>query len=298
MNVHLFAIPKSFENPHINIIQTNALHSWLSLPKTRVTIFGSDPGVKAKVKKTSAVHQPRIKTSEQGTPYLSDAFEQAQQQPADIYLYVNSDIILLPDLIESLKWLHQNQPRFLAVGRRIDTDITEQINFESETAISDLKTHVATIGKLHSEHGIDYFAFTTKVFEQLPKFTVGRAGFDNWLILSARERGIMVTDLSQVTTVIHQNHDYGHIKGGQKKAYAGKEAQRNKALTQGNNGFCTIRDCSHTLMLDQQTYRLVPNWSLSFEEFRYFVLWTLPRIKHPIGKITVYIRKFLEKLGV
>lgn len=294
MKLVIFAIPKPFKDPHIITIQHNALASWTQLHDTQVIIFGKEVGFKKALNKYQIIYKPKIAKSEQGTPLLSDAFSHVQTRPADVYMYINSDIIVFPELIKSLKYLLTKYNNFLAVGHRTDIDITELIDFSNKKAVQKLKKDIVKKGQLHSEHGIDYFAFTPNVFPKIPEFRVGRAGFDNWLIYSARKRKFPVVDITQVNTVLHQNHDYRHIKLGKKAAYTGVEARINKSLAGNNNGYCTLRDCSHILKKGSTGYVVEPMWKQSWLNMKYFLLWTLPRIQHPIGRIIQPIRQFFD----
>ena len=41
----IFAAPRPFTNPHIDIIQRNALQAWKSLPNAEVILIGDEPGL-------------------------------------------------------------------------------------------------------------------------------------------------------------------------------------------------------------------------------------------------------------
>jgi hypothetical protein len=68
---------------------------------------------------------------------------------------------------------------------------------------------------LHAPVGSDYFIFPRSLFKDMPDFAIGRAGWDNWMIFEARRRAWQVVDLTHAVTVIHQDHDYSHLPGGQ-----------------------------------------------------------------------------------
>ena len=71
--------------------------------------------------------------------------------------------------------------------------------------------------------------------------------WDNWLIRRARELDIPVVDITPVVTVVHQNHDYGHIPQGRGDAWEGPEADTNRALAGGERGVFTLMDATHVL---------------------------------------------------
>ncbi len=59
-------------------------------------------------------------------------------------------------------------------------------------------------GSLHSRTGSDYFIFPRACFKDIPDFTVGRAGWDNWMIYQARRQGWDAVDCSEDLDIIHQ----------------------------------------------------------------------------------------------
>jgi hypothetical protein len=102
---------------------------------------------------------------------------------------------------------------------------------------------------LHPSTGIDYFAFPRKLRWSLPPFAVGRPGWDNWLICRARELGVPVIDATQAVMVVHQNHDYAHVKFATDTTTEGPEAIRNRDLIGDWGHMFTIRDATHLLQL-------------------------------------------------
>src|SRR5438132_908480 len=59
---------------------------------------------------------------------------------------------------------------------------------------------------------------------------VGRPGWDNWLIMDIRRRGVDLIDASRIVRPIHQNHDYSHVPHAKGIAWEGPEANRNREL--------------------------------------------------------------------
>ena len=77
--ISIFAIPKPFQG-HINIIQRNAIQSWIALnPKCEIILFGDDYGIADVAKEFNIRHVSEIKKNEFGTPILSSAFSSAQK---------------------------------------------------------------------------------------------------------------------------------------------------------------------------------------------------------------------------
>jgi hypothetical protein len=248
----LFAIPKPFEG-HSAIIQRNAVESWKKLPlNCEIILCGDDRGVKETAMEFDTKFLLDISRNEYGTPLVSSAFEQMERFASHRLLcYVNADIILLGNFVSAVKSIPLQ--KFLMVGQRWDLNITEPLNFEAVEWEQELRKRIAGNGAIHPPTGIDYFVFPKGTMGKLPPFAVGRPGWDNWLILRARALGIPVIDATRVATVVHQNHDYSHVKQATDNFWEGPEAQRNRELADGWRYIFTIRDSTHLLVPDKST---------------------------------------------
>lgn len=241
----IFTIPKPFRND-INIIQRNAILSWKKLlPECEIILFGDEEGVNKTAKEFGILDIPEIKKSEYGTPVLNSIFNLTQKIAKNqILVYLNSDIILMSDFMSAIKTI--KEPIFLMVGRRWDLDIREKINFNNTDWEEKLKKHVIEKGKLHGFSGVDYFVFPRDLPHNLPPFIVGRPGSDNWLIYRVRSLKIPVIDATEVTTVIHQNHESSHLRV-KKDHLKKKEAEINLKLAGGLTEMATLRDANWIL---------------------------------------------------
>jgi len=198
----LFAIPRAFEGIH-EIRQTNAVESWSRLiPRPQITMFGQDVGDIA----LSYGYWGPAKKNQEGTPLVGNVFLDMENWSLtkDIVCYVNSDIILMQDFADALERVVDKFDQFLMIGQRWDIDINYPIDFDTTWDL-DLLVDLESRGRLHQPGGSDYFAFHKGLFKEFPPFAVGRARWDNWVISSIVDRGIPVVDVSQVTTVIHQD---------------------------------------------------------------------------------------------
>jgi hypothetical protein len=104
--------------------------------------------------------------------------------------------------------------KFLIVGQRWDLDVTQPLDF-SDGWVERLQVDTHGRGELHRPMGSDYFIFPRDCFSDMPDFAIGRAGWDNWMIYKARKEGWPTVDASASIFIIHQNHDYSHLPGGQ-----------------------------------------------------------------------------------
>lgn len=224
----VFSIPKGFVDPHVSLIQRNALASWRSLgPEVEVLLMGDDPGVAEAAAEYGATHVGDPTVNEFGTPLLDWAFgEAAARGSGDLLCYVNADIVLLEDFLAATKRLPREG--HLAIGQRWDCDIRSPLDFSSEGG--SLAQWARSNGHLDLGRGSDYFVYPRSTDFGLPPFAVGRPGWDNWMMGRTLELGLPLIDMTAVTTVIHQNHDYGHVADRRGSDWEGPEAERNRRL--------------------------------------------------------------------
>ena len=237
----IFTAPKPFLDPHINIIQRNAIQSWLHLDAgVEVLLVGEEDGM-ADVAAEFGVRQlPDVKRNAWGTPLVSSIFQLARDASDSPFLaYVNADILLLPEFVHAIRQVASQTSRFLVVGQRWDVEITWPMTFDPGWNVQ-LEDRVATQGVLHAPAGSDYFIFPRDLFVDMPDFAIGRAGWDNWMIYWALKNGWHAVDATESLTVVHQNHDYSHLPGG-RAHYDLEETRINAALGGGMvNMFMTL----------------------------------------------------------
>lgn len=247
--ITLFTAPKPFDG-HIDLIQRNALASWLALgPEVEVLLLGDERGMDEAAAGFGVRHLPKVERNEAGTPLLDSIFRQAERAGAGpVYCYTNADILILPDLLPAVQRVMKGMDRFLIVGRRWDLDVTQPLAGTSEEVRQQLDRWRER-ARLHRPAGSDYFVYHGLSFADMPPFALGRAGWDNWMIYAARAAGAPVIDASQAITVLHQNHDYRHLPGGQPH-YRLPESDRNVELAGGREMIFTLLDATWTLRPD------------------------------------------------
>ncbi len=273
--ITLFTTTKPFAGKNA-IIQTNALKSWKLLrPECEIIVFGDSPGTDEICRDLGLKHILKIQCNEFGTPLVNSLFEKAQKlSNCGLLCYVNADIILMSDFIESLKIILKYEKKFLMVGQRWDYDINGPLNFALDWE-NKLKESVIKTGKKHGRTGIDYFAFNADLFKEIPHFAIGRPAWDNWMLYAAVKSGAKVIDASNSIMCIHQNHDYSHIKGGKKEAFVGKEAHMNRYLSQHN--LLSLNETNYDLTKDG-----IKQKSSILIKIRMHIIW----IKNYINPIT------------
>ncbi len=244
----IFTIPKPFKG-HISIIQKNAISSWMLLqPACEIILFGDDEGIAEIAQEWGVRHIVDIEKNSYGTPLLDDVFKKAHQNAHnDLLCYVNADIILLEDFLGAVKQAEELKENFLLVGQRWDVTMDFLWNFSGEHWEEEMHNYIKEHAKLHPPRGSDFFIFSRESFLDIPSFAVGRAGWDNWMIYHACECGIPVIDITQVTTVIHQNHDYQHVKQSIDNAYENPESKENRKIIGNENNVYTLNDANYIL---------------------------------------------------
>jgi len=210
----IFSTAKPFKG-HFGVIQRNAITSWTLLrPKPEIILFGDEEGTADICRELSLRHVAQLARNEYDTPLLSDLFEKAKQLATyDLLCYVNADIILLDDFLRAVECMGQGRRPFLIVGQCWDLDLREPWDFAHPNwggLLRDLAQHS---GKLRPPSGVDYFVFPRCLFSDIAPFAIGRGAWDNWLVWHGSQLGAALVDATPVTMVIHQKHDYSHIRG-------------------------------------------------------------------------------------
>lgn len=235
-SITIFTIPKPFEG-HIGTIQYNAVKSWTLLqPRPQVLLFGDEAGIQEACLDLQVTQMPELDVNEFGTPLLDSVFRKAQEYAKhEVLMYVNADIILFEDIFKSLEKLKASSfNEYLVIGRRIDVDIIDRLDYGSSSWAGELKNVAAMKGELASVVCRDYFIFPKGLYSDVPPFAVGRGHWDSWMVYQAHKLHLPVVDATGAITAIHQNHDYRHLSGTRGKAYVkGEEPKRNAQLAGG-----------------------------------------------------------------
>jgi hypothetical protein len=247
----VFTAPKPFSNPHINIIQRNAIKSWMQLGSdVEVYLMGDEDGIEQVASEFQVRYFPEVRCNEQGTPYISSMIDLAREFSEAPYLGIlNADIMLMPDFFEAIHLVEDQTDKFLLLGRRWDLDVEQEMEFNPGWEIS-LKEEVENRGTLHGPMGIDYFIFPRELFQNMPDFTIGRSGWDNWTIYHAVKSGWQVVDVTRSVMVVHQNHDYSHLPGG-KPHYDLPETKQNIAIAGGVKKMYSVLEAD-TILVDKK----------------------------------------------
>jgi hypothetical protein len=246
--ITLFSAPKPFVNPHIAMIQRNAIKSWTLLPDVEVILLGEEKGLAEAAQELGVKHIAQVECNANCTPLISSMFKLARENSAsDLLCIVNADMVLMPDFVEAAKQAVNLKDRFVLLSQRWDLDITQDIEF-TKGWHDRLSSIVHRQGQLHRPAGSDFFLFPRSCYQDIPDFTIGRAGWDNWMIYKARKEGWAVIDCTPSLMIVHQNHDYSHLPGG-KSHYDHPDTNINIRLAGGHAHIrYTILDSTHCLV--------------------------------------------------
>jgi len=274
----IFTAPKPFKDPHIRVIQYNAIRSWVELgAEVAVGLIGEEEGLAEAASDLGVGYYPEVKRNVQGTPLISSIFELGRNiNDSPLLAYVNADIILLPDFLEAARLAASQEKRFLLVGQRWDLDVPNLLDFSAgwqERLLEQCKKE----GRLHPRGGSDYFIYPRAVFRQIPDFAVGRAGWDNWMFYQARKENWKTIDATDAIQIIHQDHDYAHLPQGQSH-YRLPETSENVRLAGGPRTIFTLLD-SNYLLRDRKIRRYPLDWKKLWREIEIFPLIKLKSIR-------------------
>jgi hypothetical protein len=225
----LLSTPKAFTGI-FEVIQRNAITSWTRLdPRPDIILFGDDAGTAEICDELGLRHVPDVRTTDLGTPLLSDMFLRGQElATTPVVCWTNADIVFASGLDVAATTVAGSTDPLYVVGRRIDIDQPGPLDLEAGWQAR-LVRRSNEDGELKPANWIDWFMFPTGLFTELPEFAIGRPGYDPWLIWKAADLGATVVDATELVRAVHQRHDYSHV-GGRKVAFRGPEAEANAAI--------------------------------------------------------------------
>ena len=245
--ITLFSAPKPFTDPHIALIQRNAIRSWTLLHDVEVILLGEETGLAEAAKELGVKHLPNVARNTDGTPLISSMFQLARENSnSELLCIINADMVLMPDFVEAARQVKGQRSNFVLLSQRWDYDIASPLDFAAGWE-SQLRESVRKQNQLHRPAGSDFFLFPKNCYEDIPDFIIGRAGWDNWMIYKARSEKWPVIDCTPSVMIVHQNHDYSHLPGG-KPHYEHPDTNENIRLAGGQAAVrYTILDSTHQL---------------------------------------------------
>ena len=246
--ITLFSAPKPFTDPHIAMIQRNAIRSWTLLPETEILLLGEEAGLAQAAGEFGVRHVTGVRCNDNGTPLISSMFQLAHANSrSDLLCIINADMILMPDFMGAARQVMKLKDTFVLLSQRWDLDLRQPLDFSGDWA-GRLRSVVRSEGMLHRHAGSDFFLFPKSCYTDVPDFAIGRAGWDNWMIYNARREKWPVIDCTPSVMIVHQNHDYAHLPDGQVH-HTLPETDENIRLAGGEAAIrYTILDSTHRLV--------------------------------------------------
>ncbi len=246
----IFTCPLPFEG-HRGIIQHNAIKSWINLdPSIEIILTGNEDYIQPIADSYDIDYLTGIDCNEYGTPLINSIFNKViEKSKNDILCYINSDIIITNYFLSFRLLIDQLEDNFLFIGKRHDLNITDHIDFSLEWE-KKYFDRCKNDNLLHASTGKDYFIFNKELYKNIPSFAIGRGAWDDWLVYYADKIGAMVIDATSIFFIIHQNHDYSHLKTG-------------------DNPFKSIESKNNNLLAGNTLYRTN---GLTIDDASYFVL--------------------------
>jgi hypothetical protein len=218
------------------IEQTNSVISWKKLSiKPDIIIFGNDIGVKEFCEKHNIKHIENVKTSDKGTPLISDIINRGYElMKTEYIMYINADILLMDDFSYILIGFHnsigKNVNSCLLTGIRYDVKEFQLLDFDNKNWTDDVKNNFR--GEYAHSDAIDYFVHKINGYKTMPEFAIARYVFDSWML----DYGIKNFDISiDITNVCKVYHHFGKYfqegKVCERNYVSPTEVEKNKKLS-------------------------------------------------------------------
>jgi len=246
----VFAVPKPFAG-HIGVIQRNAVRSWRALhPECQILLCGDEAGSAEAAFELGVERLLDVDTNEFGTPLLSSVFASVEMRADhDLLCYVNADMLLFPDLVDAVRRVTGACDRFLVVGETFDLEVSRDLAVDAAEA-QRLEERARAEGTRRGRKAIDFFVFRRGTLGEVLDFAVGRPCWDNWVIWRARSLRMPVVDVTDVATVIHQSHEYGHVQHVRGSRWEGPEGDANFELMRWEERRFSLDDATHVALVD------------------------------------------------
>jgi hypothetical protein len=206
--------------------QYQAFANWRRVcPEAEILLCGECKGAETVCRELNIRRAEGVKTTEAGIPYFESVAQWVLKNARhDVQVYANADILLPPDFGTYLAKVPAGP--FLMVGQRVD--LKENTVFDPDDFYEQLRlvlqVHQAEV---HRPSGMDFFVFRRGMFQNLKPLIVGRGGYDSALVAYCLRKAIPVIDASFAFPVVHQWHDYAHVKNCKREAHYGEDAQFN-----------------------------------------------------------------------
>jgi hypothetical protein len=206
----IYSTLRGFDDPRANIMQQNAVQSWLCLnPKPEIIIMSAGKGVSRFCNQYKLKNVAVEKNGFQ-VPYLDDMMRKAERIAKNNYLLlVSGDIILFQETIDALNAIKDKLSMFCMTAIKRETNLNELLDFNSDwkATVKNSFVHFSlpTSG--------DFFLYKKgflNALDPIPKFVIGRSGCDSWLLSQSHKSGFLI-NATEAIPIFHQQHDHSHM---------------------------------------------------------------------------------------
>ena len=211
------------------LIQEQAIQSWKLLRgiPIKIVVVGNDEGVAKLCQENEVIHEPIVQNAH-GVPRLRSMLELGYKHGSDedIFVWTNSDMIYLQDLVATVRSVVTDQSKYFLCGRRWDWN-------KSKVDLSNLDIRqVLKESRLHGEGGMDYIIHSkSSIIDGIPEGVLIAGNLhDGMLVSNACRDGIPTYDCTRTLTAIHQNHKMGWERDSESHK---KRVENNETTTGG-----------------------------------------------------------------
>jgi hypothetical protein len=261
MKISIFTTPRPFIG-EFKRIQLNAILSWQALKNVEIFLFNDEKNTTKRICKNYGFKFiPSLKKNINGTPFINDCFKIIRKKTnTKITAYVNTDIILQNDFVETIKKIDRliKKKYYYIIGQRYN--IKKKLNLKRHSFDNLDLGKFKKKNNLHGLSGMDYWVFPRKLAIPLPPFIVGRPGIDSWLVKYFKEKKIPIIDATDSITAIHQRHSYPK----KNLNYYYEECEYNISISGGSQNLMTLRESDYI-------YNLSKNLLLKPQGVRYLI---------------------------
>lgn len=216
-------------------LQDAALKTWVDL-NLPIIVFGDEQGVAQRQVRFGFHHEASVRTSDTGTPFISDMIERAAEIADTPYIaLINGDILLDHACVATLdgaigKLLDRpGDGGYLLSARRKNIPLTAQ-DLKGRNCLAVIEDLENRYGHWDIDNAIDIFVFDKSLYDKIPDLSVGRSGWDNWLLWEARRRGGQLVDLSFDMALKHPIHGYVGPQGGWANLMTNSDVVKNQSI--------------------------------------------------------------------
>jgi len=186
----------------------NAFKSWKNLG-INVVLFGPEDNQTRDILNEYGigwVKEP-VLYSDSKIPKLDDLLTMSANLCRTEYMcYINCDIIISEQFLDTFFFLKKEYDDFFMVGQRWDWYQSHEINFKNSNVFDFKDKNVV----LHAKTGVDYFVFKKKILENIfiPPFLIPRGRWDHWFAGVSKRVGVPLIDTTATNTVIQPEPEH------------------------------------------------------------------------------------------